>query len=357
MTLSLEAPISLPPQQTPRNTIMATPSCCRASLSRRPISILGQIHPTSTQTSRILSSQCARAAVPSPASPCSSTTKRPLHTTPKPQISLAEILKKTGIAQTTGRSYMIYQATEQLHKACAAQAEYTIDPEDRKASKLKHTPDGEEIGRSGGGGGEGGSAKGSVWHEEMGLLPTFSTWSQVTMLHMYLLVVRFRDMPKIQQTTFQDGLVNHFFYEAEAKMDLVHNLTSRVIRQKYLKDLFVQWRGLVLAYDEALAKDSDAVLAGAVWRNLYKADENVDVRRLAAAVGYMRRGMADLAHKGEEDLVMKGKRVFDEWGGVKAELRGVDVPSSQVKGLMDAEGLSSSEPAVKEGVKGSRFGS
>ncbi|KAK0748687.1 ubiquinol-cytochrome c chaperone/UPF0174 [Apiosordaria backusii] len=141
----------------------------------------------------------------------------------------------------------------------------------------------------------------------MGLLPTFSTWSQVTMLHMYLLVVRFRDMPKLSQTTFQDGLVDHFFYEAEAKMDLVHNLTSRVIRQKYLKDLFVQWRGLVLAYDEALAKDSDAVLASAIWRNLYKADENVDVRKLAAVVSYVRKGMVDLAHLSEEELVMKGR--------------------------------------------------
>ncbi|KAK4173941.1 ubiquinol-cytochrome C chaperone-domain-containing protein [Triangularia setosa] len=331
---------------------MATPSCCRASLSRRPVSIFGQIHAVSNPTARILSSQCARARVASPASPCSSN-KRPLHTTPPSQISLGEILKKTGIASTTGRSYFIYQATEQLHKACGAQADYTIDPADRKASKLKHTADGEEIGTSGG---EGSKAP-SVWHEEMGLLPTFSTWSQVTMLHMYLLVARFRDMPRLQQTTFQDGLVNHFFYEAEAKMDLVHNLTSRVIRQKYLKDLFVQWRGLVLAYDEALAKDSDAVLAGAIWRNLYKADENVDVRRLAAVVSYVRKGIADLAHLREEDLVMKGKRLFDEeagrWEGVKGEFRGVDVPSAQVKGLFEKEGPRASEP-VKEG---SRFSS
>ncbi|KAK4202722.1 ubiquinol-cytochrome C chaperone-domain-containing protein [Triangularia verruculosa] len=330
---------------------MASPICCRASLSRRPVSILSQIHPTPTPTGRAFSSQCSRATAP----PCNSSSsvkgRRALHTTPHPQISLKEILKKTGIANTTGRSYFIYQATEQLRKACGAQADYTIDPADRKASKLKKASDGEEIGRSGG---EGSKAP-SVWHEEMGLLPTFSTWSQVTMLHMYLLVVRFRDMPKLQQTSFQDGLVNHFFYEAEAKMDLVHDLGSRVIRQKYLKDLFVQWRGLVLAYDEALAKDSDAVLASAIWRNLYKADEDVDARKLAAVVSYVRKGMVDLAHLREEDLVIRGKGLFDGakgWVSVKEELRGVDVPSAQVKALFDKQGLSS-EP-VKEG---SRFSS
>ena len=60
-------------------------------------------------------------------------------------------------------------------------------------------------------------------------------------------------------------------------MDVVHDMGSSSIRQRYLKDLFVQWRGVILAYDEGLVK-GDAVLAAAVWRNLFKAREDVDVR-------------------------------------------------------------------------------
>jgi cytochrome b pre-mRNA-processing protein 3 len=56
----------------------------------------------------------------------------------------------------TGRSsYYIYKATEKLYEACAAQADYAIDPADRKAGKLQTTADGEEIG----------SSKGGPWHE------------------------------------------------------------------------------------------------------------------------------------------------------------------------------------------------
>ena len=41
-------------------------------------------------------------------------------------------------------------------------------------------------------------------------------------------------------------------------------------------------------YDEGLMK-GDAVLATAVWRNIFKADEEVDLRKLAEVVSYMRR--------------------------------------------------------------------
>jgi cytochrome b pre-mRNA-processing protein 3 len=51
-------------------------------------------------------------------------------------------------------SYYIYGATEQMYKACAAQADYAIEVADRKAGTLRTTADGEEIGTS----------KGGPWH-------------------------------------------------------------------------------------------------------------------------------------------------------------------------------------------------
>lgn len=76
-------------------------------------------------------------------------------------------------------------------------------------------------------------------------------------------------------------------------MLILHGMSARGIRNRYLKDLFIQWRGLLAAYDEGLVK-GDAVLAGAVWRNLFKGDEEVDWIKVSVIVGYMRRVAAML---------------------------------------------------------------
>ncbi|KAK3388204.1 ubiquinol-cytochrome C chaperone-domain-containing protein [Sordaria brevicollis] len=181
------------------------------------------------------------------------------------------------VAGNQSSSYIAYGATQRIYKDCAKQADYTITPEDRKAGRVKETADGEEIG----------TGNGSIWHQEFGLLPTFSTWAHVTMLHLYLVVVRLRCLDKDAHATWQAQLVDHFFHQAEEKMDRTHDMSSRVMRQRYLQDLFVQWRGVVLAYDEGLVK-GDAVLAAAVWRNLFKGREDIDVRTLATIVSWMR---------------------------------------------------------------------
>lgn len=145
---------------------------------------------------------------------------------------------------------------------------------------------------------------------ELGLLPTFSTWSQVTFLHMYLLTVRLRALPhRDSVTTYSRHLIDHFSHEAEHRMDTYHDLGSRTIRNKYLKDLFIQWRGIIAAYDEGLAK-GDAVLGAAVWRNLWKGSqtgpdgkEEIDWAKVAQVVAYMRRVLSELSKKDEVDLV------------------------------------------------------
>jgi hypothetical protein len=147
------------------------------------------------------------------------------------------------------------------------------------------------------------------------------------MLHMYLLVVRFRCLHPDAQAAWQAALVNHFFYQAEAKMEDVHELTSGMIRQQYLKDLFVQWRGLILAYDEGLVK-GDAVLASAVWRNLYKAREDVDVRSLAAVVAWMRSALLELGEMEDTDILEQPDRAFQ---ALTTQFGTVDVPTASMK--------------------------
>ncbi len=86
-------------------------------------------------------------------------------------------------------------------------------------------------------------------------------------------------------------------------MTIYHNMHARGTRNRYLKDLFIQWRGLLAAYDEGLVK-GDAVLAAAVWRNIFKANEEVDVRKVATIVSYMRRVLNRLDALPDEDIAM-----------------------------------------------------
>ncbi|EKV10702.1 hypothetical protein PDIG_55400 [Penicillium digitatum PHI26] len=200
-------------------------------------------------------------------------------------------------------TYVAYGMTQKLFEACSSQADYKIPQASQKGAEVPKTEAGEDLGV-----GEDKLISGIAI--ELGLLPTFSTWSQVTFLHMYLLTVRLRALPhRDSVTTYSRHLIDHFSHEAEHRMDTYHDLGSRTIRNKYLKDLFIQWRGIIAAYDEGLAK-GDAVLGAAVWRNLWKGSqtgpdgkEDIDWAKVAQVVAYMRRVLSELSKKDEVDLV------------------------------------------------------
>ncbi|PNP38603.1 hypothetical protein TGAMA5MH_09474 [Trichoderma gamsii] len=204
--------------------------------------------------------------------------------------------KILGIGSSIGESYRVIGASERIFKACSKAADYRITEEERKNDQVERLEDGEEIGRS--------LEEGNIWHDTFKLSPTFSTWSHVTMLHLYLINARIRMLERDAYRSWQQQLIDHFFFECEKKMHIDHNITSSALRQRYLKDIFVQWRGLLLAYDEGLIK-GDAVLASAVWRNLFKGDPGVDPRALVAIVGWMRSGLASL--EGASDMAMPNR--------------------------------------------------
>lgn len=112
-------------------------------------------------------------------------------------------------------------------------------------------------------------------------------------------------------------------------MVLLHGMNARSVRNKYLKDLFTQWRGLLAGYDEGLAKGEDAVLATAVWRNVFGANEDVDLTSLAAIVGYMRDILAGLDQMGD-DVLVTGEFKFGDPAGqlrdVQAQTRTMTTP-------------------------------
>lgn len=150
------------------------------------------------------------------------------------------------------------------------------------------------------------------------------------MLHMYLIVVRLRCLEKDSWQAWQTQLVNHFFNQAEEMMELNHGMSSRMLRQRHLGNLFQTWRGVILAYDEGLVK-GDAVMASAVWRNIFKAEEDADMRHVAAIVSWMRFTLRSLDQMLDPALLYHGGAIFKH------------LPTAELK-LVD-------EPAVLEDVK------
>ncbi|KAI1821358.1 hypothetical protein F4861DRAFT_475171 [Xylaria intraflava] len=225
-----------------------------------------------------------------------------------------------GILQRSTKPYMVIAATKEIYDACAKAAPYKIDPIAIKAGTVTRTSEGEHVGEGNG-----------MWHDDFKLPPTFSTWSQVTMLHMYLVFARLRNLDADAARSWQAQLVDHFFFDAEERMDVNHGISSRAMRSRYLKDLFVQWRGVVAAYDEGVAK-SDAVLASAVWRNVFKAREDIDLRHLASIVSWMRLSLKMLDQMPDEALFPRAASAL-KWPA-KNELAVVDKPTKQLGDLL-----------------------
>ncbi|KAL9097456.1 MAG: hypothetical protein Q9165_000352 [Trypethelium subeluteriae] len=247
-------------------------------------------------------------------------------TTPQSQVSLDKSegsapinsrLRQEARRMTSGitREYRAYGSADQIFKLCAQQANYSIPQALEKNGVIPKTEADEDLGVGTG-----------WWYSELGLKPTFSTWAQITMLYMYTFLVRLRCLDTAEFGMFFQHLNNAYSNSAEERMITYHHLNVGGIRQRYLKDLFDQWRGVIAAYDEGLIR-GDAVLATAIWRNIFKADEGVDVEAVATVTSYLRMCLRML-DKTEDEQV---RRVIVKWPGLEQEHVLVRAQSPQLK--------------------------
>lgn len=221
---------------------------------------------------------------------------------------------KSGLMRSIVEPYAAFGSTERLFKQILNQADYTIPSTLEKPAKpAPKNEAGEDIGVGKG-----------IWFaskNESGLdLPvTFATWAQIMILHMYILTVRMRAWPDKQQLrAWEQQLLDHFSYAAEEKMDRWHGMAARGIRNKHLKDLWLQYRGVMLSYDEGLAR-GDATLAPAIWRSIFKSAENANIADVALVVAYLRREV----HKLEtvsDNTVMSGQYEFGSLSSLRQSL-------------------------------------
>ncbi|CCX05643.1 ubiquinol-cytochrome C chaperone-domain-containing protein [Pyronema domesticum] len=182
----------------------------------------------------------------------------------------------------TTETYVAFDVTKELYTECALQAAY-VDGVD-------FTP----------------SAK--FWYETCNRPPTFQSWSQVTVLHMWMLAARMRALDKGRVKTWQQHFIDHFFYDSEDKMVKRYGIKRASERGGYMKDLYHQYRGMTAAFDEGLVK-GDAVMATAIWRNVFSAQEDVDLEVLATVTSYVRRAVSKLSMV-DDDVVLTGRVKF-----------------------------------------------
>ena len=246
--------------------------------------------------------------------------KQPSDSLMKSQKISTKLVKRARDALGVGKdiehidTYSAYGATEDMYKRCAALGSYKIEHNPEKPTPT--TESGEELGIAEG-----------PWLHELSLKPTFNVWAQITILHMHLLVTRFRMFPANALSQYQQNLLDHFFFDCERRMTLYHGMVSRMVRQSYLKDVFIQYRGAFAAYDEGLVKN-DAVLASAVWRNVFQGAEDTDAVKLAQVVAYQRRTIQELS-KIPDGMISKGAVGFnplERADTVLVQSRGINEP-------------------------------
>ena len=256
----------------------------------QPLAVLRPTHGRLFHASLIAAQSAAAAATVSsadPGRPRSPT--EPISRAPeqqqqrRPQTLTDRIaLKFRDYIPNTTETYVAYDVTRTLYAECAAQAAYT---------------DGEEF-----------TPSAQFWYRTCARPPTFQAWSQVTMLHMWMIAARLRALDRSRVKVWQQHFIDHFFYDAEDAMLKRYAVKRAGERAGYVKDLYHQYRGMTAAFDEALVR-GDAVLATALWRNVFNASDDVDVHALALVTSHVRRCLSRLGAVGD-DVVLGGRVAF-----------------------------------------------
>jgi cytochrome b pre-mRNA-processing protein 3 len=114
----------------------------------------------------------------------------------------------------------------------------------------------------------------------------FHSWFSLTLLHVWIALVRLRLEGRDGQL-LSDALFGFFWSDVERRL-VALGFTNPLIFGKNLNMYTNFYFGAVIAYDEAL-NASDALLADALWRNIFDLSPDVSPRTLAMLVHYVRR--------------------------------------------------------------------
>lgn len=119
----------------------------------------------------------------------------------------------------------------------------------------------------------------------------FHSWFSLALLHVWLVLVRLRLDGRDGQH-LSDALFQFFWSDVERRL-VALGFSNPLIFGKNLGMYTTFYYGAVVAYDEAL-NASDALLADALWRNIFDLSADVSPRTLAMLVHYVRRELFHL---------------------------------------------------------------
>ncbi|PRP87696.1 hypothetical protein PROFUN_02396 [Planoprotostelium fungivorum] len=145
------------------------------------------------------------------------------------------------------------------------------------------------------------------WHF-YNVSPNFMGWFSMNLLHLWMLEVKSRPYGR-DGGQWRIYYNDHFWKDVESRM-LGLGITNGLILGREKKRLAKLYYGTVVAYDEGLLH-GDAMLADALWRNMYHADKDVNPRILDAFVKYIRREIYELEKIPQEEFVYQGSV---KWG-------------------------------------------
>lgn len=145
------------------------------------------------------------------------------------------------------------------------------------------------------------SPRANFYYKTLGLPQTFQQWFQVDALHIWMLYVRMRAMPRKYCREFQRKMINSVFEEIGYRLRQDVKVPSDRAINTYKKQFHDQLRGAIFSYDEGVYT-SDAVLAAALWRNLFGSNKEVNMSHLEQMVHYVRTQLWVLERVSDRDF-------------------------------------------------------
>ncbi|KAJ3036074.1 hypothetical protein HK097_003931 [Rhizophlyctis rosea] len=121
-----------------------------------------------------------------------------------------------------------------------------------------------------------------------------------------------KDNDEVMRRSIEEQRDKQIPYKSKQLIRLIQ-VKSRL--NKVLQDLMSAWYGQSLAYDEGLYYEGDAILAAAIWRNVYGANQPVTATQLESLLTYVRKQLKHV-EQFDRDEILNGRF---KWGHVRVE--------------------------------------
>lgn len=157
------------------------------------------------------------------------------------------------------------------------------------------------------------SPRARFYYDTLGLPQTYQQWFQIDALHIWMLYVRLRVLPRKYCREYQKKMINAIFEEIGFQLRQDVKVPSDRAINSYMKQFNDQLRGAIFAYDEGFYT-SDTSLAGALWRNLFNSSPEVDMAKLEQMVHYIRTQLYVFSRVSDRDFAFGRVGFVEPWG-------------------------------------------